>query len=166
MAWLTSARLSVLSSAQASLLGSATAALQVGVQQVQKRDACELRGGDPAGQILGQQWARLRAEEIEGADKFAGHDDGYRGDTSDLVGQHGGPVRGPASFLRIGEVDDQNRNPLRDRVQARSLAEGELQFVIHAGGRAAGTQCSAARTVEDKRNRCCVNVEETHTGLA
>ena len=147
-------------------VGVGDGGLQVAVQEVQQRDAGELRGGDRTGQVLARQLARLRAEEVEGADIFAGHDDGYRVDASDLVGQHGGPVGGPSNLLWIGEVDDQNRNPPRDRVQARSLAEGELQFVVRAGGRAAGSQCSAARAVEDERNRRCVNVEENHAGLA
>jgi hypothetical protein len=81
------------------------------------------------------------------------------------MAQHGGPVGRPAHLLRIGEVDDQHRNPRRDRVQARSLAEGELQFVVYTGGRATGSQRSATRAVEDERDSRCVNAEQNHAGL-
>ena len=113
-----------------------------------------------------EQSAGLRAEEVEGADVFAGHHDGHREDAADLVGEHGGAVDGPASLVGVGEVGDQDRGPRRDGVQARSLAEGELQFVVHARGRAAGSQCSAVGAVEDQRDRRCVDVEQHHAGLA
>ncbi|MGO9508383.1 MAG: hypothetical protein ACLPXZ_13960 [Mycobacterium sp.] len=41
-----------------------------------------------------------------------------------------------------------------------------MQFVVRARRLAAGSQCSAARTVEDDRNRSRINVEQNHTGLA
>ena len=55
---------------------------------------------------------------------------------------------------------------VRDGVQAGALAEGELEFVVHTGGGAAGSEGSAVGAVEDEGNGRGVNVEEHHAGLA
>ena len=52
--------------------------------------------------------AGLAAEKVEGADVFAGHHDGHREDAADLVVEHGGAVHGPADFVGVGQVDDQD----------------------------------------------------------
>ena len=49
--------------------------------------------------------------------------------------------------------------------EARALAEDELQFVVHARGRAAGSERSAVGAVEDQGDRRRVDVEEHHAGL-
>ena len=80
------------------------------------------------------------------------------------MGEHGRAVGGPAgapsarSTTRIGARR-------ADRVEAGSLAEGELQFVVDAGGVAAGAEGAAVGTVEDERDRGGVDVEENHAGL-
>src|SRR6478752_9913835 len=82
------------------------------------------------------------------------------------MGQQRAPICGPASLLGVGKVDDQDGTPLGDSIQARPLAEGELQFVVGAGGMTARSQCSAARAIEDERDCGCIDVEKDHTGLA
>ena len=110
--------------------------------------------------------AGLGAEEVEGADVFAGDEDGHGEDAADLVGEQGGAVDGPAGVVEVGKIGDEDRGAERDGVQAGAFAEGELEFVVGARGGAAGSECSAAGAVEDERNGRGVNVEEHHAGLA
>src|ERR1700761_7826283 len=83
--------------------------------------------------------ARPYAKKIEGTDIFAGHNERHGVNAPDIVGQHGGPVGRPPSLPGVGKVNDQNRSPSRYGIQTGSLAEGELQFVVHACGRPART---------------------------
>jgi hypothetical protein len=92
----------------------------------------------------------LRAEKVQGADEFAGHHDRNREYAADLVVEHGGAVRRPPTIVAVGEVGNEDRGAQRDGVQARALAEGELEFVIHTRGRAAGAQCSAGGPGKDQ----------------
>lgn len=48
----------------------------------------------------------------------------------------------------------------------KALPEDELKFVVPTGRRAASSQCSAARAIEDDRDRGGVDVEQNHTRLA
>ena len=80
--------------------------------------------------------------------------------------QHGGAVDGPASVVGVGEIGHEDRGAQRHGVQAGPLAERELEFVVHARGCAAGSECSAVGAIEDQRNGRGVNVEEQHAGLA
>ena len=107
----------------------------------------------------------MSAEQVEGADVFAGQDDGHREDTPDLEVEHGGAVDGPARVVGVGEVGDQDGRAPGDGVQAGAFAEGELQFVVHARGRAAGSEGSAVGAVEDQGDRRRVDVEEHHARL-
>ena len=166
VAWLTSARLNAFSSAQALLLGSPTAACKSPSIRSSSGTPASSAAATALAKFLVRQVAGLRAEEVQGTDIFACHQDGYRVDASDLIGQHGRPVRGPSNLSWIREVDDQDRDPLRHRLQARSLAKRELQFVVGAGVRAARSQCSAARAFEDERDGRRVNIEQNHAGLA
>ena len=69
------------------------------------------------------QPAGFGAEQVEGADVFAGDDDRHREDAADLEVEHGGAVDGPAGVVGVGEVDDQDGRAPGDGVQARALAE-------------------------------------------
>ena len=76
----------------------------------------------PASSSSGQH-AGLGAEKVEGPDVFAGNDHGHGEYAADLVVQHGGAVRRPTTVLGVGQVGDEDRGALRDRVQAGPLAE-------------------------------------------
>ncbi len=164
MAWLTSARLRALEFGPGVAARVGGGGLQVGVEEVENGDAGQLGGGDGAGQGVTLQLARLSAEEVEGADELAGYDDRHRADAADLVGEQGRAVGRPPRLL--GEVDDEHREPVGDRIQAGSLAERELQFVVGAGGGTAGAEGAAAGAVEDERDGGGVDVEKNHAGLA
>ncbi len=110
--------------------------------------------------------AGLSAEEVECAEVFAGDEHGHREDASDLVGEHGGAVDGPAGVVGVGEIGDEDRGAKRDGLEAGAFAEGELEFVVRARERAAGSEGSAVGAVEDERNGRGVDVEERHAGLA
>ena len=123
--------------------------MEVVVQEVEHRGAGEFGGDDGAGEVFALEVAGLRAEEVQGADVFAGHQHGHREDAADLVGEQGGAVDGPAAFVGVGKIGDEDRRPRRDGVQAGTFAEGELELVVGPRGRAAGSKCSAVGAVED-----------------
>ena len=165
MAWLTSTRDRALQFGPRVAVGVADGGLQVRVEEVQQRDAGQLGGDAGAGDLLAGQLAGLGAEKVEGADVLSGDDDGHRVDAADLEVEHGGAVDGPARFVGVGEVDDQDGCAPGDRVEARAFAEDELEFVVHACGRAAGSEGSVVGAVEDQGDRRRVDVEEHHARL-
>ena len=126
----------------------------------------ELGGDDRAGELLAVQPAGLCAEQVERADVFAGHDHRHREDAADVVGQHGGAIGGPPGVVGSARSSTRTGALRGDRVQARPLAEGELQLVILAGGRAAGAQRSGVGAVEDQRDGRRVDAEQRHARLA
>ena len=146
-------------------VGVGDGGLQVVVEEVEQRDAGQLGGDDGAGDLLVLQAAGLGAEQVEGADVFTGDDDGHREDAADLEVEHGGAVDGPARVVGVGEIDDQDGRAPGDRIQARALAEEELELVVHAGGFTAGSEGSAVGAVEDQGDRRRVDVEEHHARL-
>ena len=97
---------------------------------------------------------------------LASHHDRHCEYEPNVVGQHGRTVGRPTDVSGVVEVDDQNRCATRDRLQAWTLAEGELQLVIPPGERTAGAQGSRVGAVEDQRDGCGVDVEQIHARLA
>ena len=83
----------------------------------------------------------------------------------DVQIQHRGAVHRPSLVIGIGQVDNHDRRTPGDRVEARPLAEEELQLVIHPRGRAAGSQGSAVGAVENQGDRRRIDVEEHHARL-
>jgi hypothetical protein len=140
--------------------------LQVGVEEVQQWNACEFGRGDATGHVVGRQLAWLMAEKVKGADVLARDDEGHGVHAANVLGQQGRTERGPATVGGIGQVDDVNGLSLGDGVQARALAEGELQFVVPPGRRATGTKGPGRSALEDQRNGRGVDVEKHDAGIA
>ncbi len=148
MAWLTSARDIALKFGPGVALRIVDGGREVVVHEVEQWDACDFGGDDGPGEIVILEAAGLGAEEVQGADVFTGDEDGHREDATDLVGEQGGAVDGPAVLVGVGEIGDEDRAAGRDGIQAGAFAEGELEFVVGPGGRTAGAESSAAGTVE------------------
>jgi hypothetical protein len=140
--------------------------LQVGVEEVQKWDACEFGRGDASGQVFGGQLAGLMPEKVKGAHVLARDDERHGVHAANVQGQQGRTERRPPTVGGIGQVDDVNGLSLGDGVQARALAEGELQFVVPAGRGATGTKGSGGSALEDQRNGRGVDVEKYDAGIA
>ena len=83
----------------------------------------------------------------------------------DVKVEHRGAIHRPSLVNRIGQVGNHDRRTPGDRIETRSLAQEELQFVVHPRGRAAGSQGSAAGAVENQGDRRRIDVEEHHARL-
>jgi hypothetical protein len=69
-------------------------------------------------------------------------------------------------FVGVGEVDGHDPGSVRDGVEAGTLAQGELQFVVDSRGGAAGAERSGRRAVEDDGDGGGVDIEQSDAGLA
>ena len=147
-------------------VGFGDGGLQVGVEDIQQRDAGNFRGGDRAGQTVAIEVAGLLAKEVKGANVFPGEDDGHCVDGADLTNEHGGSPGGPASVAGVGDVDNQDRPLLAHAVEARTLAEGELQLVVSARGCAAAAERAGRGAVKDERDGGRVYPQAGHAGRA
>jgi hypothetical protein len=140
--------------------------LEVIVHEIEQGGAGEFGGADGAGEMVPCEVARLGAEEVEGADVLAGHEDRHGEDAADLMGEQGRAVDRPAGVGWVGKICDKNRALQCDGLQAGAFTEGELQFVVYARRFAAGSKRSAGRAVENQRNGRRVDIKEHHAGLA
>jgi hypothetical protein len=140
--------------------------LEIPVEKVEQRDAGKFGGGDGAGQIPTVELPRLFAKEVKGADVFTGKDHRHGVHAADSVSEHRGAESGPATVVGIGEVDDQHRLALRNRIKARTFPQGELQLVEGAGGDVTRAEGRGCLPLEDKGDGGGIDVKEGDAGLA
>lgn len=69
-------------------------------------------------------------------------------------------------FVGVGEVDGHDRGSMSDGIDAWPLAQGELQFVVHSRGRAAGAEGAGGGAVEDDGDGRSIDVKQSDAHLA
>jgi hypothetical protein len=140
--------------------------LEVRAEEVDKRDAGNFGGDDGTGEVLAVERSGLMAEEVKGADVLTGYHDGQGEDCANLLSEHNRAESGPATVVRVDEVDDEDGRSLVDGVHARAFANGELDFVEPAGRLAAAAEGSYRRAVKDQGDGCGVDVEQVDADRA
>lgn len=134
--------------------------------QVQQRQRAQLRRQQAIGQRIRGHRTGLVAEQGERPDRRRDQGDRQREHDPHALPQDGVGVGRPTRCTRARQVRDQHRRTLRDGVQTRSLAKGELVFVELPAQCATGTERPIGGPVVAQGHSRAVHLEQLDAGVA